>query len=139
MSRTLGPIDALECRGRTMRVSNLTDLIAQYGNGCWLHEGILFTQVEARSMLWLQFADESGAQGPLVGPKSFVAFRGPYVFAGRVRMAKLDASCDAWLQTHTSRRWPLMRVTPTLPTSRRSSGRIAAARISGVSTSPEAG
>ncbi len=122
MSRTLGPIDALECRGGTMRLSNLTDPIAQYGNGCWLHDGVLRTHVEARSMLWLQFADESGAHGPLVGPKSFVAFRGPYVFAGRVRMAKLDACCDAWLQTHSSRRWPLIRVTPTLPTSRPASG-----------------
>ena len=120
LSRTVGPIDALECRGPTMRLSDVTDPIAQYARGCWIHNGISCSHVEARSMLWLQFADESGALGPLVGPKSVVAFRGPYVFAGRVRMAKLDASCEAWLQTNTSQRWSLMRITPTLPTSRQS-------------------
>jgi hypothetical protein len=45
-----------------------------------------------------------------LGPRTFVCLRGPYAFAGRALVAKLDSATQVWIQTGTSVQWSVMRI-----------------------------
>ena len=63
-------------------------------------------------MLCVRFRNQAGQEAPLVGPRTFVALRGQYVFAGRERIAKLDAATQMWIQTGTPAEWSVLRIEP---------------------------
>jgi hypothetical protein len=109
-SRTFGPIDRVECRGASMQVPGAAEPIARFHNGYWLHNEMRCWNVQCRSMLWIQFAGESGTVGPLLGPRTVVALRGPYAFAGRERVAKLSTHPERWIETASSKTWEVMRI-----------------------------
>ncbi len=114
-SRTIGPIHSIECSGGSMRISDSGERVAHYQSGYWLHRGMRCTTVQCRSMLWIQFAGEAGTVGPVAGPRTVVVFRGPYVFAGRERVAKLGLRSDGWVQTATAKTWTMIRILATMP------------------------
>jgi hypothetical protein len=68
--------------------------------------------VECRSMLSIQFEDQTGRIGPVIGLRTAFYLRGPYAFAGRERIAKLDPVAGLWHQAGTQSHWPRMRVRP---------------------------
>lgn len=108
--------DSIECRGGSMWIPDMEQPIARYEKGYWLHRQMRCWTVECRSMLCVQFAGESGMVGPLLGPRTSVALRGPYVFAGREQVAKLAIQSAGWIHAATSKTWEILRITAASPT-----------------------
>lgn len=80
--------------------------------GAWTLDGKRGPYVECRSMLSIQFEDQAGRIGAVIGLRNAFYLRGAYAFAGRERIAKLDPLAGMWDQTGTQSHWPRMRVRP---------------------------
>ncbi len=112
VSRALGPLAWIECRGGNLLLPDSVQPVAEYRRGSWVYGSMRFAQLECRSMLCVRFQNRAGREAPLIGPRTFVALRGPYVFAGRELIAKLDLATQMWIQTDTSGEWSVLRIEP---------------------------
>ena len=110
-SWTIGPAESVEFRGAAMFFSNGTEPVAHF-QGAWVLDGKRCPYVECRSMLSIQFEDQMGRNGPVIGLRTAFYLRGAYAFAGREQIAKLDPLAGMWHQTATQNHWPRMRVMP---------------------------
>jgi hypothetical protein len=109
-SRSVGPLAWIECSGGTVFLPDSPQPVGEYRLGSWVYQGERYAQVECRSMLYVRFRNPEGAESPLLGPRTFVCLRGPYAFAGRALIAKLDSATQVWIQTGTSVQWSVMRI-----------------------------
>jgi hypothetical protein len=110
-SWTVGPADWVEFRGADMFFHNGTEPVARFQGG-WVLDRYRYPYVECRAMLSIQFEEQAGRIGPVIGLRTAFYLRGVYAFAGRERIAKLDPLAGTWHQTNTQNHWPRMRVMP---------------------------
>jgi hypothetical protein len=111
VSWTIGPAESIQLRGAELLFQGRAEPVAQY-RGAWVVEGKRCTYVECRSMLSIQFEDHAGRIGPIIGLRTSFFLRGPYAFAGRERIGKLNPLSGTWLSTTTQEHWPCIRITP---------------------------
>jgi hypothetical protein len=110
-SWTIGPAEYIEMRGAEMLFPSRAEPVVQY-RGAWVVDGKRCTFVECRAMLSIQFEDHTGRIGPIIGLRTAFGLRGPYAFAGRERIAKLDPLAGRWYRTDTQEHWPCLRIMP---------------------------
>jgi hypothetical protein len=110
-SWTIGPADSIEIRGADLLFPDRAQPMARYQGG-WVLDGKPCAYVECRSKLSIQFGDEAGRIGPIIGLRTAFYLRGVYAFAGRERIAKLDPSAGIWLRADNGEPWPWIKVFP---------------------------
>jgi hypothetical protein len=108
---TIGPTDSIEIRGADLLFPNRTAPVARFQRG-WLLDEHSCNLVECRSTLSIQFEDETGRIGPVIGLRTAFYLRGVYAFAGREQIAKLDPIAGTWFRPNQREHWPRLRVLP---------------------------
>jgi hypothetical protein len=108
-SWTIGPADSIDLRGADLWFPNRAEPVARYQGG-WVVDGNPYAYVECRSTLSIQFEDEAGRVGPVIGLRTAFYLRGLYAFAGRERLAKLDPIAGIWFRADNREQWRRIKV-----------------------------